>query len=400
MALIRKIQYLGELDSGNSSVVPLGAGEVFTGEKISVLDFGIVYISIATDVASDTDGLSIEQSSNGVNWDHNDVYAIPANATKNYSINPHSQFLRVVYTNGSVAQGHFRLETILKPSGKPSSHRIQDSIVDEDDAELVKSVLTGQSEINSAFENVMTYRGALQVDDSLVHRIGISEHTKRGLDGSTTLDVAASAGDTLINVASTANFTTSSLVTINGTTGERSHFHVNAIDDGVSLTLDRPLDNDHDVGSAILEIDIGMNVAGSLGSPISFKVQPPSFERWQLTRILTTLLDQTAMDDNLFGGITALSNGVVLRINKDGQDRTLTHWKTNADLKDDMYDVEYSTRAPSGFFGMSARWTFTKAEFVVDLDGATGDYLEVLIQDDLTDLDDFEIKAQGRLFGG
>ena len=43
---------------------------------------------------------------------------------------------------------------------------------------------------------------------------------------------------------------------------------------------------------------------------------------------------------------------------------------------------------------------FTKDEFVVDLDGATGDYLEVLIQDDLSGLADFEIKGKGRLFGG
>lgn len=399
MSLIRKVKFLGELDEGNSTIVPLDANVVFTGSSINILDAGIVFINVSTDVASATDGLMIQQSIDGSNFDHDDVYTVTAGATKNYAINPYAHFLRVVYTNGAVAQGHFRLQTIIKPYGKPTSHRIQDSIVDEDDAELTKAVLTGQSEINQIFENVQTYRGALQVDDSLVHRIGISEHAKIDEDGSTTLDVAASAGDTLINVASTTDFAVDSLVTVNGTSGERSHFHVTAVDVGVSLTLNRPLDNDHVNGSEVQEIDIGMNVSGSLAVPVSYKVQPPSFERWQITRILITLLDQTQMDDNLFGGITALSNGVVLRINRGGQDRTLTHWQSNADLKDDMFNVEYSTRAPAGFFGMNGRWTFTKAEFVVDLDGANGDYLEVLIQDDLTNLDDFEIKAQGRLFG-
>ena len=37
---------------------------------------------------------------------------------------------------------------------------------------------------------------------------------------------------------------------------------------------------------------------------------------------------------------------------------------------------------------------------MADLDGANGDCLEVLVQDDLTGLLDFELKAQGRLFGG
>jgi hypothetical protein len=143
-----------------------------------------------------------------------------------------------------------------------------------------------------------------------------------------------------------------------------------------------------------------MNVIGSLGSPISFKIQPQSNERWQITRIMITMLDNEAMDDGKFGGLSALDNGVAIRLNIDGQYQTLTHWNSNADLKDDMFDVEYASKAPAGQFGLRGRWTFTKAQFVADLNGATNDYLEVLIQDDLSGLLDFEVKAQGRLFGG
>ena len=107
-----------------------------------------------------------------------------------------------------------------------------------------------------------------------------------------------------------------------------------------------------------------------------------------------------AMDDGKFGGLNALPNGVVIRLFTNGVYQTLTHWKSNADLKDDMYDVTYSAKAPTGQHGLSSRWTFTKGGFVADLDGTTGDYLEVLIQDDLTGLLDFEVKGQGRLFGG
>ena len=395
----------GKVSADNSSSTPLaadtgGADHIFTGEALQILDDGIVFVSVSTDAASAADGLLIQQSSDGTNWDHTDEYTVPANGNKNYAINPFAEWLRVMYTNGVVEQTHFRLQTIVKSNSLPTSHRIQDPIVDEDDARLVKSVLSGQSDITGTFENVSTYREAMQVDAALVHRVGISEHAKRDLGGNTTLDVAASSGDTLINVTATTDFIVGDLVKLYDTSIiERSHFHITAVSAGVSLTLDRPLDNDFEIGDNVQEVQIGMNVDGTLGSPISYKVQPPSNERWQITRIMITLLDQTAMDDAKFGGISALSNGVVIRTSENGVIRTYTHWKSNADLKDDMYDVTYSNKAPAGFFGLSARWTFTKAEFAADLNGATGDYLEVLIQDSLSALDDFEIKAQGRLFG-
>jgi len=392
----------GKVDSNNSSVAALGIGAVFTGVATEILENATIFVNVFTDVASADDGLQVEQSSDGTNWDHCDEYTVPAGGGKNYSFNPYARYYRVVYTNGPVGQSVLRLQTIMKQmQSTPSSHRIQDSIVDEDDAELTKSVITGQSDITDFFENAKTYRGALQVDSALVHQVGILEHFKRTNGATTTLDVAASSGDTLINVVDTTGFAVGDLVILYNTTiTERSHFHITAVNAGVSLTLDRPIDNDFDIGDHVDEIEIGMNQTGSLAAPLSFKVQPIVSERWQITRIMTTMLDQTAMDDAKFGGITALTNGVVIRINKNGVVRTYTHWKNNSDLKDDMYDLEYSTKSPAGFFGLSARWTFTKAEFVADLDGATGDYLEVLVQDDLSGLDDFEIKAQGRLFGG
>ena len=554
------VQSTAVVSEDNSKSTPMGANEVFTGQPIDILDCGIIFVNVSTDVASATDGLAIEQSSDGDNWDHDDVYTVPAGGNKNYSINPYAKYLRVIYTNGSSVQGYFRLQTICKANSKPSSHRIKDSIVDDDDAELVKSVVAVQtndentyknvdvqnpmpvdgdtaygkdldldridtsgwtgdvsdlfgsltdgltqtgstnpkniiiyfrrtllthavaftsatgnfsniklvallgggaelplydgsadgtnrtsqslqfspigvegfrvechtaddvtlsnmiifktgavvarlqaiSQLTDLVENIASFRGALKVDQALVHKVGISEHAKRDLGATTTLDVLASSGDTLINVADTTGFLVGDTIRISDTTvNERSHFHITAVDAGVSLTLNRPLDNDFEVGDDVTEIQITMNQVGSLASPVSFKVAPPSSERWQITRIMTTMLDATAMDDGKFGGLTALTNGVAIRVVNNGTVRTLTHWKSNADLKDDMYDVTYSTKPPAGtFHGLSSRWTFTKGEFVVDLDGSTSDYLEILLQDDLSGLVDFEVKAQGRLFGG
>ncbi len=396
-----KVVLDGRVSTENSTMTPLLAGATYQGSSVDTLDYALIFITVFSNVGSATDGLVTEISSDGIVWRDGDVFTVPAGSEKTYSFQPNKRYFRVKYTNGGTIQGIFDLQTVLKKNNsKASSHRIQDPIVDEDDAELMKSVLTGLSDINDTFENVRTYRGALQVDAALVHRVGISEHAKRDLGATTTLDVAASSGDTLINVASTVGFAVDDLVRISNTDiVERSHFHITVVDPGVSLTLNRPIDNDLEVGDDVTEIQIGMNVVGSLAAPISFKVQPPSNERWQITRMMTTMLDDSAMDDGKFGGLNALANGVAIRVINDGATRTLTHWKSNADLKDDMYDVTYSSKAPAGQHGLSSRWTFTKGEFVVDLDGATGDYMEVLVQDALNGLVDFEVKAQGRLFG-
>ncbi len=129
---------------GNSSSTPLGANEVFTGTKVA-LKLGYVYINVYSDVVSAEDGLSIEQSADGENWDHCDEYTVPADGGKNYTINPHSLYFRVVYTNGNTPQTAFGIQCIEKATALASSHRLQDSIVDEDDVRLIKAVLSGKN---------------------------------------------------------------------------------------------------------------------------------------------------------------------------------------------------------------------------------------------------------------
>jgi hypothetical protein len=99
-------------------------------------------------VASATDGLAVEMSSDGVTWysGGGDLFTIGAATQKTFSIQPHTKFYRVKYTNGGTNQTTFDLQTVLKKqSSLASSHRIQDSITDDDDAELVKAVLTGSN---------------------------------------------------------------------------------------------------------------------------------------------------------------------------------------------------------------------------------------------------------------
>lgn len=162
------VSVVGVVDSSNSTTIPLGADEVFTGEPFDVLNYGIYFVSVFSDVASSSDSLSIQQSHDGANWDHTDDFAIPANKGKNFSINPFAKWARVEYKNGPDAQSIFRLQAVAKGNSKPSSHRIQDSIIDDDDAELMKSVITGQGP-DSIFRNVKTnIEQAISVTNFLV----------------------------------------------------------------------------------------------------------------------------------------------------------------------------------------------------------------------------------------
>lgn len=391
----------GLVDEDNSTSKALGPSGTFTGEWVDILDYGIIFVTSFSDVVSGIDGLSVQQSPDGINPDNTDDFTVPGARGKTYSFQPAAKFGRIVYTNGAIAQTEFRLQTVLKKvNAKPSSHRIDLPIVDEDDGELVKAVQTGLNDITGIFENVNTYRQALQVDTALVHKIGIGENLKRDLGAATTLITGTAVGDTSLFVDDITGFDADDFIRLsNGAAIERGHFEI-TLSTGSVLVLNRPVDNVFAVGSDVTEIELIMNVLGTLASPASYKLEPQVTERWQLTRMMITMLDGSAMDDGKFGGIDELPNGVIIRQSIDGIFRTLTYWQNNSDMKDDMFDVSYSPKAPAGKFGLSARWTFTKDEFVVDLDGATGDFLEVLIQDDLQGLLDFRIKIKGRLFGG
>lgn len=157
----------GAVCTGCSSSTPLAAGATFTGTATDMLDYGIVFITVYTDQDSATDGLCLQQSSDGTNWDIEDTYTITATHGKTFAIQPAAKYFRVVYTNGATPQTAFRLQAVLKKTNSlPSSHRIQDSIVDEDDAQLIKSVLTAKKD-DGVFTNISaTTSGNLRTTDA------------------------------------------------------------------------------------------------------------------------------------------------------------------------------------------------------------------------------------------
>jgi hypothetical protein len=165
----------GSVDAGNSSSVVLGGGATFTGSAVNIVNASSIMVNVYSDVASATDGLKIEQSSDNTNWDHDDVFTIPAATGKNFTINPHSQFLRVRYVNGGAAQTAFRLQTIIKTGeATPSSHRIKDAITSDDDARLVKSIPMTQGNNENEYHVVSSNNPLHTRSVDSNHRVGLN----------------------------------------------------------------------------------------------------------------------------------------------------------------------------------------------------------------------------------
>lgn len=131
------------VSTANSTSTPLGAGAVFTGTAVDVTRYASANVSIFTSHASATDGLSIQQSSDGTNWDVTDTYTVPATTAgnaKTYSVQVAAMFLRVVYTNGGTLQTTFRMQTIIKPGVNPTqSVRPQDAYSNENDIQQAQA---------------------------------------------------------------------------------------------------------------------------------------------------------------------------------------------------------------------------------------------------------------------
>lgn len=128
----------------NSTSGTLGIGASWTGTGEDVSNYGVVSIAIRSNVASTVLGLEFQASPDNINWYDSDTYTIVANALKNYSLAPPLKYFRIKYTNDGGGIATFFIETTYRQTYvQPSSHRIGDDVVADDDALLTQSQIVG-----------------------------------------------------------------------------------------------------------------------------------------------------------------------------------------------------------------------------------------------------------------
>lgn len=155
----------------NSTVANLGISAVFTGTSENVSQYAEIKILVSSDQSSATNGLSIQQSSNGTNWDIVDTFSVTANVAQTIGVGVDGSFYRIVYTNGAVATTSLRIQSIYHVfRTRPSSIKPQDARSNEIDVEesasyqsafnganwdRIRSGLSGAITLLTGYQNVL-----------------------------------------------------------------------------------------------------------------------------------------------------------------------------------------------------------------------------------------------------
>lgn len=243
----------------NSTTATLTSGSVFTGVGEDVTNFSEMRVSVFSDVASATDGLSLQQSSNNTNWDLTDTYTVSlsaAGAGKTYVIPRQARFFRVVYTNGGTNQASFRLQTILnRTATAPSSQRPTDGYTNETDLVQGQAFLMGnngttwdrlRSDITNGLDVDVTRMPALVAGAAVIGKVGIDQTTPG------TTNLVALAANQSVNVTQ-----------FNGTTAVNGSGNATG-----ALRVELPTN-----GTGVVGLNVGTNSIGKI-SDITTSVVP------------------------------------------------------------------------------------------------------------------------------
>lgn len=167
-----------------------------------------------------------------------------------------------------------------------------------------------------------------------------------------------------------------------------------------TLTVDTPLDMVFDtlITPVLFEVICNMAVDGSV-TPQIFSLDNDSDIDIDVTRVIIHITDGTVMDDGKFGGINALTNGVVFR-KKRSDGSYVNYWnrsvKTNGEFGLMAYDKKYDDKAPSGIYGLSVRSSYGgQDKHGVTIRIKNNEELQLVVQDNLINLLTFEMLVQG-----
>ncbi len=256
--------------------------------------------------------------------------------------------------------------------------------------------------VSSSGEVISSLQNAINVHNADVHRAIFNDFVHRHTGTNTTLSAQATAGDISLSVNSTTGFAIGDYIHLGPLTGslEPVHLRVTAIVAGTTLTLDRPLDHTWAASTLVTQTVVNLaSTAGTLASPISYKYWAYPGRVEHVKRFIISMTHTSAGTDDNFGNLSALTNGVVLRVQSDGVVSTYTNWKRNSDLILDMFDIVYTDKAGPSSFGLRGNGEFNPIGSIAYLDGNQGDYVELLVQDNLTALTSFRVKVQGHIEG-
>lgn len=223
----------------------------------------------------------------------------------------------------------------------------------------------------------------------------------KGIGTPTTLTVATGKDDKTVTVASVTDISIGDYLGIfSGISGEGKFYFGEVLGiAGLVLTLDTPLDTVFDIGDPVIGTTRDLNVDGSTTAQ-TYSVQAGGVTSTidvDITRIMFKIITLNPPEFSMFGDIVGgLINGCVLRRNN-GVTENIFNVKTNGEIANLMYDLTfYDQNKIQGVNGIVARMTFAgQNKHGVAIRLCPGDYLDFIIQDNLSSLLSFRLIAEG-----
>lgn len=262
---------------------------------------------------------------------------------------------------------------------------------------LLRKVLLHDADGNA----IGSLNNSLDVHDADAHHSSLSVHAVQDSGISENFGAGgASSGDSIFDVAAGQGGTFSvgnKLKLYEGSIRESDLVQVLNVSTD-TLTIDRPLEQTY-TASGVLEItehDLAQG-NGSVASPDIYEIAPPSGEIWHIWSITLSILDNLEPGVEKFGGIAALTNGMVVR-QENSVKRNLVVFRTNGDMKEyfGTTQVEFIERVGAGAWSTYALWEYRSLTgSIIRLDGTLSESLKFIIQDNLTALSLMEIVGHG-----
>lgn len=136
------------------------------------------------------------------------------------------------------------------------------------------------------------------------------------------------------------------------------------------------------------------------GAEEEFFIAPAAGQIFHIARLLVTVEDTAGFAAAEYGNLgSALTNGIKLEV-RTGASTTVLDFvdaepiTTNAEWGTFNFDVDVKTWGAGNEF-LLARWTFSKTDGALRLDGDAGERLSIILEDDLTGLVTHKFLVQG-----
>ena len=208
------------------------------------------------------------------------------------------------------------------------------------------------------------------------------------------ITVNTNMNDESITVNSVASVSAGDVITIYE--GSRFYQSIVASAAGNTVGLGSPLDYAFTIDADVYIGDWNVAVDGSVASKTARVLAPPAGV-FCIHRIHVAITDDTAMDSAKFGGITALTNGILFRV-VNGATQNLPLVVNNMGFSEQGFDIQYDPKAPAGVYGFIAKLNLPDAPgAILRIAGSGNDELQCIIRDNLTSLTMFNINIQGHV---